>query len=761
MEFGLFSTSTVGNHHHVVYTKDDGTGACSTNAGHTHDVSWIAEQIVTQPAKDGQGQPVLDQQGQPQQEQVQIPGFWLLHNAGKKPHTHNVEKLKLVEEDTDVVSGEGEDDVLDGEKEVVQYVRSRYKTAMSSEAKSMAGAKTAMAYKRGEMWPSDIRNSLDDKSKAHITLNFAKAKLDALCGYQKRNRTDIIYRPDTNGSEMVADIYTSIANDVLHKADYPYNESLVFEDGAHAGRGLLHVDTSRKRRIDGDIVVSKYEFDECLFGPHNRVDAEDCEYIVKWKWISLATAKQLAPEKYTEIREELQSDKTELDGGDGKWERFAGDQYFNANAGDMVVAVEMYDKAKKTIKALELEEKVTEKIPVIYDALASFYLPGSISKYMSPDDLDMVKTISDLSIEYVEDTRVKVTTVIGPCVVKTKYSSLDDFSVVPFYANKDKNYWWGKMLEVKDACDEVNKRHSQLADWGNKLASSDPIIVDKNTFTPNYLEDFKKNSSTFGYIAVVEDKSNIPIRMPNQSNVASGLIQAEQLLNGMMGQLMNINEQLLGQAQASQSGQAIMLSQMAALMGNEYLFDNLSVAKRKVAKLVMRLIRKTWTTQRIIDHLDKIDRKNGGLKIAGRSLNEINKQELETQLESVIEDDYQVVIDESKSSPTRRMANLSILMDYSKGNPGAVPPTLMIQLLDLSPELKNEWMQFLQQQAQAQAQAQQQTASTEIQKTQIAAQPKLMELEMKKASMGVGQPLAAQAQGQEGAQSPNLQGGFR
>ncbi|NIT02544.1 MAG: hypothetical protein GTO09_10475, partial [Candidatus Latescibacteria bacterium] len=107
---------------------------------------------------------------------------------------------------------------------------------------------------------------------------------------------------------------------------------------------------------------------------------------------------------------------------------------------------------------------------------------------------------------------------------------------------------------------------------------------DDETFSdPVEEKNFRATSSQPGFVAKVSSTERPPsmvegVRFPTE------LANYVNIAMAHMREIMNINPELLGINSKAESGIAIAEKKRQGLIGNEYLFDNLSNAKRTLGK---------------------------------------------------------------------------------------------------------------------------------------------------------------------------------
>ncbi len=467
----------------------------------------------------------------------------------------------------------------------------------------------------------------------------------------------------------------------------------------------------------GDLIVERYPWNEVYFGPHEKFDFSDGEYLVKIKNFSLAKCKQKWFKKAQDIETSFDSYIT----GEGIEETkehttYTTDQYRkseNKISLSPPYELDLIDIQRKNIKILECWRKEYKRDFVFVNANDDFYY-NAID--WNEEDKEAIKTISGFEVIEQESHVMRISTITSQVLLEDYHldlpKSLQDFHIVPVYAKKRGNNWWGKVETVKGMNAEINKHHSQLTDILNKAAIFG-YFYDDNTFADVKDEErTKRELATPGFLLKVMDASKPP--QPSTS------VQFPTEMVNMIKELMNINLDLAGKSPASRSGIAMVQQKQQGLLGNEFLFDNLSYAERKVAKMIVAYIQKDYNVNRILRIIENQNMKEQ-VQLAGKPYNQYNPEEIAQLLSNTDLTKYDVAISESPYSPTTRLANF-ILWSELAGKGISVPPQLLVDLSDL-PD-KEKVIQGIEQMQQQQMQTEQGKQNMEIQKTLIAAQSK-------------------------------------
>lgn len=679
----LMMTDAVGKqrkrHYHVAYMRPDGSGITSFDNDHSHD-------YVILPTPQGWGRAC---------------------SPAQDGHTHNLLPMEGKEK------AEPKED-----SELVSEVRALFKEAKEYEADSRKKADESEEFCKGNQWSSIHRSELEDKQRACLTIQEIMPKLDILSGYQRQNRTDIKYLPVEEGDARIADLLNALVKNICEQNNFEYEETQVFEDQIRAGRGHYNVYIDREENPQGDIVIERYPRREVWFGPHEKLDASDAEYALKSKWVSLAWAESEWPGK----AKKLVPSSTAFEDRDDPHRNKPGEQYdISTNKQPAITGgpdPDFVNIAKKEYRIIECQRKEYRRVPTVACQEDDFF---ANVEGIGAENLAKVKTIPNLSVFRQKKTRIRLTTIINDVLLADEYPEdlSKDFSVVPAYAYKIGRDWWGKVEAAKDPQREVNKRHSQLVDILNKVATYGRYY-DKNTFeTPQEEEKFKKNASSPGFLQRVRN-SDKPPKADEGIKFPTELAQFEEMSRVALREIMNINPELMGINSRAESGVAIVEKKRQGLLGNEFLFDNLNFTKKLLGRTIVALIQKVYDPKRILRVVANSNLR-APVEIAGKKFDEYNPEELQTLLSEADLTKYDVVVSESAFSPTNRNANFIAWSTLAmQGAP--VPLTLLVELSDLPN--KQKALEQIRAEIQAKAQETKAKMDTEIRKSEIAAQSK-------------------------------------
>lgn len=714
----FIQTSEAEGHYHVVYQNDDAKVAAASTSkidGHTHDVVWVQPPPQVDPAT---GQPV----GEPQ------PGYWQVGPSPLDGHTHELMELEL--EDPKVSTEE--------DSEVVADVHRLFGIAADGESKSYKNAEESAKFYKGEQWDVTLKQKLEAMARAAVTLNFIEKNVDDLNGYQIEQRTEIRYLPVEGGDQRVADLFTFLAKYVSERCFYQREKSKVFIDQIVVGRGLFNLWVDYTKNVQGEVVIERFPWRGAVFGPHEKEDASDAEYVCKHKMYSVGKLKQLYPEKADEISQAF-SCFAERDEGHVT-HASAADAYKSPSTFPFMTGeFSNVDIAKKELRLVEVQRRIFQRSNVVAQVDDDLYVRADNWPKASAD---MAKTIPGVQVFEAPVTRIRITRVVGPTLLEDLNPAelpTDDFFIVPAYGKFCDGEYWGKVERAKDAQREINKRHSQAIDIGNKCAAYG-FYYSADTF-PNdeALEQFKRQSSSPGFIQEINDSSRPPTQVEGVKFPAE-IVNLMQVSKDDLRELMNIEVVPGG---ANDSGDKLLTMEKQKMRGNNWLFDNLAFSEKQVGRLLFHLIQKIYPPARVARLINSLTPDQAQAQQVGeKDLSQYTPEEIYEIMSNVEAEQYDVQVSDGTYTPTVQLANFLLLRDEAgKGMP--VPPDVLVELMPLPADQKQKIIQSIQMQQQAQADEQKISANAEIDKTLIAhgmITPRIAEQAGIPPNVGVSQP---------------------
>lgn len=687
------------DHEHVVYLDEEsGVGISSFDENHSHQLTYVPEVPAQEAQYDEMGNEIA-----PAQEAQ--PSRWD-QSPGPDGHRHPISKIPT--KITQTVEDEGE---------VLASRRALFHAALENEGDSIEAGRQDEEFRHGEQWNPEERQRLERLQRAAVTFNYQGKNADELGGHQRSERTDFDFKPVGGGDQRVADMLDIVVKNITEQCFYSQAESDVFEDAITPGRGWFNAYIDVSRDLRGEIKIERFPWDDIVCGPHQKKDLSDCEHLHKTKMYSLAKIKQDWPEKADEIEKDLEA----YSGFNDPHTQHQTEQYAQSSHRTPVILMTQSGPNWEMVDTLRKEYRVTETWERIYVSGTCVALPA-YECYENADNWEPVylrkaKTIPGARIVSRPTSKFRITRWAGNVVLSDEFPAdlpVDDFFAVPVYCYKWRKGFYGKIRNTKDAQREINHRHSQAIDIGNKAVFS-ARYYDQTTFVDqeeeNRFREFGTSPGGVYKLGTITNKpeKEEPARFPNE------IVQLLQLGQSALQDLMSIAADPPG---ANTSAAAIMQRNESKMVGNKFIFDNLSISKTKLGRLILAMIQKYYKPDRILEILDE-HMDDDQLQVGDKPITEWTREELEEILEKADLAKIDVVVTEAKWSPTARLATSIMLSEMIQAGM-QIPPQVPVKYLDIPDSEKKSILADIQAQQAAASSAAQQTADGEIVKTLIA-----------------------------------------
>lgn len=663
-------------HYHILYLRDDATGVTSVDSDHSHSVEIIL------PNEDN---PAL-----------------IINIDEANGHTHEYAPY-IVEEPT--LKGE--------EKDIIEDVLYDWDQAQKLEENSISNGNQSEEFVMHKQWEQADLDKLKAEERAHVTVNKIEKGIDSLTGYQRQNRTDIKYLPQEGGDARIADILTHVAKFELDACFYPREETKVFEDAAITGRGLFHDYVDYDKDFRGKIIVEKFRWNECSLFAHEKEDLSDCDGLVKNKWFGKSKIVEMYPEHEDKFTPEFRSQQKTSEKSED-WDK-------------RISSTDYVDEAGKNYRMLEREKKVYRRAHILAHGDDEFVFDAD--RWLQKD-VNAARTIPGFVKIPRTTFTMRITKVAGYALLEDYFEEDDnDFSITPLYAKFRNNQFWGKVEGVKDLAKLINRTYSQFVDIINKVANYG-WFYDKDTFPDRKAKNkWIANAAKPGFNQELEDISKQPQKVEGVKFPVE-IVGAITQFNSDLQEIMNVNLDVLGPP--DQSGVALKQKIVQQLIGNDFLFDNLSFAKVKIGRKIVRRIQKLYSAERILRIIANQNAREE-VQIAGKPFVEYSIEELNVLLDEADLSLYDVVVTESAHTPSALMGNFLMLMEMSaKGID--IPAAAIIEFAPI-PQ-KEKIKQIMADSAKQKASQENLKYETEIKKALIANQGKGGEEELSSADQG-------------------------
>lgn len=685
-------------HFHVIYfsernSKPYGISSISGDTPHFHEV--VYKEAV--PA-------IIDETGK--QIVPAIPAKFELAEENK--HTHDIVPFENSSNEENTPEDEALEDVYDC-----------WKVACEEEEDFEREAKEDEEFVMQKQWTDKVRTKLAEQERSILTIDHITPKLDVLSGIQRQNRYDIKYYPRKGGSVLAADMFTQATKIYWDWNNADYEETDVFDDQITVGRGLWNCYLSYDNSLDGDIIIEKFDWDGVKFGPHSSKYLKDCQFLVKYEWTNKAKLKN----EYPDLADKISQDNKLLFTKSASVVVTAPGTAYQDKDNYSEVASFDYNSIKKDKTLVDLLEKKYVKIELhkrVYRRISIAVMGTDIDPEdnrppmfnldgYDAEEIAQIKSLEGMKIVKQPINYIKIITVAGGVKLDERRSDFNIFDIVPAYGKKRKGFICGKVRNLKDPQRELNKRHSQAMDIINNSANYTEFY-DNQTMNAKQIKEYKENANNPRHFQEVLDVNRLPktkegVKVPNE------ILTMEELSKNQIEYISNIPNEMQGLTSAQQSGLSQMEAKRAGLQGNEFLFDNLGLARRQIGRWLLQAIPKIHTAESFVNMLYDSASQGEMIKVGGLPIDAKDKDGNpiydKEYLTSIMEDafsgkmdKYDVKVGESAASPTKRYENYIKTVTASQMGI-QMPPELVLEYMDVSPDIKEKVLESMAQQQQA------------------------------------------------------------
>ncbi|EGO63507.1 hypothetical protein [Acetonema longum] len=556
----------------------------------------------------------------------------------------------------------------------------------------------------GIQWDEGAIDKLRKQGRPVITINRVKPTVNLLSGYQRLNRYEPSFKPRTADDLKKCKVREGMTNFVFDASDFESEESDIFLDAAIAGRGFAKItyevdyDT-----MDGEAQIKRVSPFSMYVDPECRkADLSDAKFVCEGRWVDKDEAMEVYPEHAEAIEQmvhEYDTDEQDSYGSD------IAEPLWYQKDGHKVRLIEMWYRQKRMTKFFVMQDdSLLPQSQVQINMLSQMVIvngqPQTVEK---PQKVVRVKVmLGQIELEDIESPY--------------QHRDLPYAQLTAYYIGEGDTPS-GVVRNMKDSQREINKRRSQRLHILNTQANSGWIAED-GALTPEQEQNIRNFGATPG--VVVKHQKGSSLQRITPSPYPTNVAEEEQISTNDIRELTGINEAMMGsQDAAGQSGRAIELRQKQAITHVAALFDNLRKFKRRILYLLWGkrncpgIIPQYYTeskTIRIIgeDGHDDFIQVNDAQVIQDPNTG----QWFETTINDLSVGEFDIVITDTPSTATQRMAQYYMLLEAVKaGIP--VPPDVILEESDIP--RRDEIARRIREEKEAQAQAAAQEAQAKQQ----------------------------------------------
>lgn len=581
----------------------------------------------------------------------------------------------------------------------------------------------------GEQWPDKVRQQRTLDGRPILTINRMPAFIRQIVNDSRQNKPQIKVKPvDDKADRETAEILAGLIRNIeyVSKADVAYDTAVDFAVSCGFGYFRIAIDYEYDDTFDKGLKIRRIANPFSVYGDPHSTEADSSDWNMAF---------------VTEYMKKADFEAKYKGAQQADWE---GDGYTDLNGtwvnDDGVLVAEYWtrEKVAKTILLLNNGQIVGE------------------DQFQAGQDLFAAMGIQPVNSRQTASHQVMQRIMTGAEILEENKWAGCYIPIVPVYGEEvnieGKRYYRSLIRDAKDAQRMFNYWRTTATELV-ALAPRVPWIGEEGTFDadPNWLT---ANTTSHAYLQYAKG-SQPPQRLQLDSGPAAGAMQESLMASDDMKSIMGMYDASLGAKSNETSGRAIMARQREGDIGSFHFIDNLSRSIRHAGCILLDLIPKVYSGQRIVrvlgeDGQESVARvgskpeegegQNGGM---GEDMAEAAK------IYDLGLGRYDIAVDTGPGYTTRREETAAQMTEFVRAYPDAMPVIgdLLVKSLDwqhadeiadrlkamnpvtqqteggLPPEAEQMMQQGMQQIQQLQAENEQlkQKAEIEMQKLQIEA----------------------------------------
>lgn len=512
-----------------------------------------------------------------------------------------------------------------------------------------AKAKEAHSFYYGEPFNTIELRQMRNKKLTVQNHNIIQKNVNAMVGLQEMNKTRAKVKPYEQNDTDFANIL-DMALDWAFQQTNAYDKTIMsYKDGCIGGLGYLipYIDYERDL-LNGELKIAFEPFSNVFFDPMVKEKTfSDARYIITRRAVAVNDLIVEHEEKAEDIK------------------AVAGDYRSDSSVGEEV-------GLKDIVSVKEYWYKDVEDIYHVY-------VEGSIVRFNQKEYEEskdkLLETVSEDDIVKLKGKVIKYAIVVNDSVLLYDgYSPYGDnyIPVIPFVGfcdmSADKLYkkFWGLVEPLKDV--QRDKNRTKI----NRRYAQNATLQGGWFYTKGSIDDPRQLNIGMGMQSIAVNPGQVPPQRIAPPSYPSYLFQEE----GKADEdklTIGLNADALGLGnQSVDSSKAVSLRQQASITTVAEIPANYSIALKQLAKVSLDMIMRNITPEKL-------------QRIVGESY-----QITPDLFASMMEREFDIMIDESTYNPTHKAQVLAQFSEYMQYSGQPVPFKTYLKFSELDPAVRDE-----------------------------------------------------------------------
>ena len=456
-------------------------------------------------------------------------------------------------------------------------------------------------YYSGIQWDAHDKARLEAVRRPALTINQITPLVNALIGEQINQRAEVTFRPKRNTTLELAEVHTRLFSHILESSNYRFLETQAFMDGIIQDRGFFNVFMDFSDHITGEVRIEVLDPLDVLLDPDAKdYDPASWNEVIVTRWSTLDEISVL----YGKAKAKELESSVALNMSFGADSVLTGEENTFGDS-DQALGGEIADDGtwqQTRVRIIDRQHRKLENVEMFVDArtgdmreVPPSWEPERVQQFAEQYGLHILKKLA---------RKIRWTVTADQVVLHDEWSPYPQFTVVPYFPIFRRGRPTGVVRHLLDPQDQYNKISSQELHVVNTTANSG-WMVEAGSLLNMSEQELEDRGAETGLVLTFRPGAQPPTKiLPN--TVPSGLDRLATKARSDLREVSGV-EALLGQERPEVSGVAIQAKQSRALTMTQVPFDNLNRTRMLLARLVLNLVQRFYTEQRVF-HITQWDK---------------------------------------------------------------------------------------------------------------------------------------------------------
>lgn len=478
---------------------------------------------------------------------------------------------------------EAEDKKSTDKADLLAEGRTAFERCQDAESDNRQTALDDIRFSRlGEQWPRDIEKQRRNEQRPCLTINKMPAFIRQVVNDSRQNKPSIKVHPvDSNADPKTAEVINGLIRNIEYtsNADVAYDTAIEASVSGGFGYWRVGMDYAYEDTFEMDLSIERVANQFSVYGDPDSMSADSADWNVAFV---------VEPMRKAEFKAKYGSKKNA--DGDAVDCDFESDAWANAGVwieDETVMVAEWWKREPIEKEIVKLSNGYT-------------YAADDIE---NDAELQALLAAGTLTIVGKRTTRShKVTQIImsGADILEKNDWPGCYIPIIPVYGDEivveGKRYFQSLIHSAKDAQRMFNYWRTTSTELV-ALAPRVPWIGRKGTFDGDIDRWATANTTSHSFL---EFDTEAPIRQPLDVGPAAGALQEALNASDDMKAIIGIYDASLGARSNETSGRAIMARQREGDVATFHFIDNLARAIRHTGRILIDLIPKVYSAERVI-----------------------------------------------------------------------------------------------------------------------------------------------------------------